>query len=109
MFTFLSKSYRKSRINKVLMTRRNATRYLRVSGILFSDLWPFHNPVHFDFPTCFLSSSSPFLRFYLFIFREGGSEGERKEEKHLCVTETLLGCLLDAPNWGPGLQPRYVP
>ena len=33
-----------------------------------------------------------FKRFYLFIFREGGREGERKGEKHQCV----------APYWGPG-------
>ena len=39
-----------------------------------------------------------FLRFYLFIFRERGRDGERDEEKHQCVRETStdwsrLACL----------------
>ena len=40
-----------------------------------------------------------FLRFYLFIFREKGREGET----------SMCGCLLSAPYWGPGLHPRHVP
>ena len=48
--------------------------------------------------------------FYLkifFIFRERGRrEGEREGEKHQCAGETLIGCLLHAPSWGPGPQPR---
>ena len=53
----------------------------------------------------FLSSSIDlfFLRFYLFIFREA-KEREREEEK-----TAMCGCLLRAPYWGPGLQPRHVP
>ena len=47
-----------------------------------------------------------FLRFYLFIFRgrgrEGGGEGREKER------ERNFGCLLHAPNRGPGPQPRHV-
>ena len=35
-----------------------------------------------------------FLRFYLFIFRERGREGEREEEKHQLERETLICCLL---------------
>ena len=31
-----------------------------------------------------------FLRFYLFIFREGGRWGEREGEKHQCVGASLL-------------------
>ena len=42
-------------------------------------------------------------RFYLFIFRERGREGERGRGTSMC------GCLLCAPNWGPGPQPRPVP
>ena len=42
-----------------------------------------------------------FLRFYLFIFRERGKEGEREI--------SMCGCLSHAPYWGPGLQPRHVP
>ena len=50
-----------------------------------------------------------FRRFYLFIFRERGREGEREGEKHWCVRDTLISCLSHSPNWGPGLQPRHVP
>ena len=32
-----------------------------------------------------------FKRFYLFIFRERGREGEREGEKHQCVVASLLG------------------
>ena len=40
---------------------------------------------------------------YLFIFRQRGREGERRRET------SMSGCLLCAPSWGPGLQPRHVP
>ena len=50
-----------------------------------------------------------FSKFYLFIFRERGRKGEREGEKHPCERETFIGCLLQAPNQGPGLQPRPVP
>ena len=33
-------------------------------------------------------------------------EGEGEGEKHQCVRDTLIGCLLHALNWGPGPQPR---
>ena len=48
-------------------------------------------------------------RFYLFIFRERGREGERAREKHRYAKDTSIGCLWHAPNWGPGLQPGHVP
>ena len=54
-------------------------------------------------------SFSFFKRFYLFIFKEQGREGEREGEKHRCARETLIGHLLHAPNQGPGLQPRHEP
>ena len=41
-----------------------------------------------------------FLRFYLFIFREGKGE----KEEHQCVVTSHM-----PPNWGPGRQPRHVP
>ena len=44
-----------------------------------------------------------FLRFYLFLFREGKEERKKGREKWTC------GCLAHAPYWGPGLQPRHVP
>ena len=31
-----------------------------------------------------------------------------KESEH-CARDTSVGCLLYAPNWGPGQQPRHVP
>ena len=40
-------------------------------------------------------------RFYVFIFRERGREGERET--------SMCGCFSYAPYWGPGLQPRDVP
>ena len=43
-----------------------------------------------------------FLRFYLFL--EEGKEGRKRgRETSMCC------CLLCAPYWGPGLQPRHVP
>ena len=45
----------------------------------------------------------PFFLVYLLIVRESGNEGEKKG------WETLIGCFLQAPSWGPGLQPRHVP
>ena len=44
-----------------------------------------------------------FLRFYLFIFREGKGGRKRGRETSLC------GCLLHTPYWGLGPQPRHVP
>ena len=44
-----------------------------------------------------------FQRFYLFIFRQRGREGEREGEKHQCVVASL------APLSGTGPQPRHVP
>ena len=43
-----------------------------------------------------------FKMFFLFIFLEGGGEGETGRE-------TSISCLFPAPNWGPGPQPRHVP
>ena len=45
---------------------------------------------------------------YLFLEREGKG-GRRRGDKHVCVRETLVCCLLNTPNWGPGPQPRHVP
>ena len=58
-------------------------------------------PISICFPFYFLN--------YLFIFRKRRREGEREGEKHQCARETSISCLLHAPNWGPGLQPRHVP
>ena len=44
-----------------------------------------------------------FLRFYLFIFREGKGGWKRERETSMC------GCLPHTPYWGPGPQPRHVP
>ena len=51
-----------------------------------------------------LKSLNYFLKiFYLFIFRKRGWEGERERETW------MYGCVLCAPYWGVGLQPRHVP
>ena len=39
---------------------------------------------------------------FIFIFREGKGGGKRGRETTTC------GCLLHAPDWGAGLQPRHV-
>ena len=44
-----------------------------------------------------------FLRFYLFIFRERGKEGERERETSMYDSLSL------GPQRRPGLQPRHVP
>ena len=60
-----------------------------------------------------------FLRFYLFIFRERGREGDREEKKHQCVvashTHPLLGtwpktqaCALSGNLMGDPLVHRSV-
>ena len=61
-------------------------------------------------PSKFCSTNSQFeffsfffLRFYSFIFRVRGREGERGKETWMC------GCLSCSPHWGPGGQPRPVP
>ena len=46
--------------------------------------------------------------FYLFIYREKRRKREREEEKHRCVGDTSIDCLLHAPSWGPGPQARHV-
>ena len=50
-----------------------------------------------------------FKRFYVFIFRERGTEGERKGEKHQCARETWICCPSHTSYRGPDLQPRHVP
>ena len=47
-----------------------------------------------------------FKKYFIYFFRERGKEGEREGEKHQCV---MHGCLLQAPNRGPGPQPGHVP
>ena len=54
-------------------------------------------------PIPFCSQISLFLRFYLFIFREKGREGEREGEKHQCVVASHA-----APTGDQGPQPRHV-
>ena len=46
---------------------------------------------------------------FVLFFRERVRVGERRGEKHRYVRETGIGCLLHAPNWGPGPQPGHVP
>ena len=51
-----------------------------------------------------------FKRFYLFIFRERGREGEWGGEKHQCETGTSTGCLLQLhqPGTWPATQARAL-
>ena len=51
-----------------------------------------------------------YLFIYLFIYLfESGRGGEREGGNYWCARETWIGCLLHAPRWGPGLQPRHAP
>ena len=53
-----------------------------------------------------------FLRFYLFIFRQKGREGEREGEKHQCVVASYVPPTGDlarnpgmCPDWESNQQP----
>ena len=48
------------------------------------------------------------LKKYFYLFVERGRRREKKRERNINVWE-IISCLLQAPNWGPGLQPRCVP
>ena len=57
-------------------------------------------------------SLSVFKRFYLFIFRERGRDGEREEEKHQCVVSSHTPPTGDlahtpgmCPDWGSNQRP----
>ena len=49
-----------------------------------------------------------FLKDFIYLFLERGEGREKEKEKHRCARETSISCLLHAPTWGPGLQPRHV-
>ena len=57
----------------------------------------------------FITYFLTFLKTLLLLERGEGREEDGEEEKQQCARETSIGCLLHTPNWGPGLQPRYVP
>ena len=44
-----------------------------------------------------------FFKDFIYLFLERGEGKERARETSVC------GCLLHAPYWGPGRQPRHVP
>ena len=48
------------------------------------------------------------LKIYLFVFREGGREGERETQKYRCERETSIGCLSVA-HTRPGTEPGMYP
>ena len=57
---------------------------------------------------------SIFLRFYLFIFRKMGWEGEREGEKHQCGREASIHCYSHPPEMGnqtcsPAICPDQPP
>ena len=67
-------------------------------------LWPVVSPLRH-------TSKGPFylfifLRFYLFIFRERGREGEREGEKHQCRAASHLAPTGDLA-WNPGICPDW--
>ena len=44
----------------------------------------------------------------MYLFLERGKGREKEREKHPCVRETLMGCLLYVPQLGIEPQPSYV-
>ena len=42
--------------------------------------------------------------YFIYLFLETGEWMEKERERN-----RMFGCLLSAPHWGPGLQPRHVP
>ena len=47
----------------------------------------------------YISQGSEFLFFkkdFIYVFLERGERGKREEEKHQCMRETSIGCLLNA-------------
>ena len=74
---------------------------------MLSKLWLFE---HLKLFSLFFRFYLFIFRFYLFIiFRERGKEGKSEEEKHGCVKETLIGCLLLHPNQGLTHNPDMCP
>ena len=47
-----------------------------------------------------------FLRFYLFIFREKGRQGEKEGEKHQCVVASCMPPMGDLAH-NPGMCPDW--
>ena len=45
-----------------------------------------------------------FFKDFICLFLERGEEKEKERERNI-----MCGCLLCAPHWGPGPQPRHVP
>ena len=59
-----------------------------------------------------ISAISFFLRFYLFIFRQRGREGEREGEKHQCVVASHMpptGDLASNPDMCPDWELNWQP
>ena len=57
--------------------------------------------------TCFYQSSPPFFSKVILIFLIR----EKEKERNIDVQEIhrSVGCLLHAPDWGPGPQPQHAP
>ena len=56
----------------------------------------------------FLYSWCIFLKKILFICRERGREGEKEGEKHWCVRDTLISCLLHTPTGDLACNPAHA-
>ena len=50
-----------------------------------------------------------FKDFIYLLLERGEGRGEREEQKHQCVRDTLICCLSHAPKWGPYPQPGMCP
>ena len=68
-------------------------------SLVWSTTWEYHVVETGDQ----IYPSKNFLKSLFMFFRERRREGEREGEKCVrCVRETSIGCLSQAPKWGPG-------
>ena len=50
-----------------------------------------------------------FKKDFIYLFLERVERREKVRERNFDMQDTSIGCLLHAPSWGPGPQPRHVP
>ena len=68
-------------------------------SVIIVQKWPSHR-------VSSLLAFISFKRFYLFIFREEGREGEREGEKHQCVVASRVSSTVDLA-CKPGMCPDW--
>ena len=62
--------------------------YVKMASPLWKTVWQFLKTLKIELPFESEVLLLFFLRFHLFVFREGGREGEREGDKHQCVVDS---------------------